>query len=66
MASKRAAFSEMSESCESCQHETPHSVSVELKTESADAENAEFSREPYRVSECTVCGETETRRMNNA
>jgi len=66
MASKSSAFSEMSERCDSCQHETPHSISVELKTESSESENSEFSREPYRVSECTVCGEQTTQRMNNA
>jgi len=45
---------------------TPHDVAVEILTESTKPENAEFSREPYRVSECRVCGTTETVRMNNA
>ena len=57
---------ELAEFCEHCEHETPHAVSIELKTESSKSENAEFSREPYRVSECRLCGETTTTRMNNA
>jgi len=55
----------MTEDCEECGRETPHDVSVQILTESSIAKNAEFSREPYRVSECRVCGvQTETR-MNN-
>ena len=56
----------MAEECEECGRETPHDVSVEILTESASPENAEYSREPYRVSECQVCGVRETLRMNNA
>jgi ribosomal protein S14 len=56
----------MAESCDNCGRETAHSVSVELKTESTKAENAQFSREPYRVTECRVCGEQRSQRMNNA
>ncbi|MFB6120292.1 MAG: hypothetical protein ABEJ68_04155 [Halobacteriaceae archaeon] len=66
MATKRTEFDEMAERCENCARDTPHSVSIELKTESATTENAEFSREPYRVSECDVCGERSVQRMNNA
>lgn len=66
MASKTPRSDGMTESCDNCGRETPHTVSVELKTESETAENAEFSREPYRVSECRVCGERTTTRMNNA
>jgi hypothetical protein len=54
------------EQCTTCDAETLHSVAVEIRTESSKAENAEFSREPYRVSTCIRC-ETETvQRMNNA
>lgn len=56
----------MSEKCTECGRETPHEVSIELLTESRKEENAEFSREPYRVSTCRVCGAEETVRMNNA
>jgi len=56
----------MSEPCDDCGHETPHTVSVQIHTESDKRENAEFSREPYRVSECRVCGATTETRMNNA
>lgn len=57
---------QINERCESCERVTPHEVSVEILTESTKAENTEFSREPYRVSECQACGATETQRMNNA
>ena len=57
---------DMSETCMDCGRDTPHAVSVRIRTESTKAENAEFSREPYRVSECQVCGATTSTRMNNA
>jgi len=56
----------MTEECDNCGRETPHDVSVQILTESATPENAEYSREPYRVSECRVCGATDALRMNNA
>ena len=56
----------MTEECEECRRETPHEVSVQILTESATPENAEYSREPYRVSECRICGSRTTIRMNNA
>lgn len=56
----------MTEECEKCGRETPHEVSIELLTESTKEENAEFSREPYRVSTCRVCGTEMSVRMNNA
>ena len=54
------------EFCEACAAETLHEVRVELRTESAKPENAEFSREPYRVAACEDCGTEATTRMNNA
>ncbi|MBX0323772.1 hypothetical protein EGH21_12105 [Halomicroarcula sp. F13] len=57
---------DMSEACSNCGRETPHEVTLQIQTESTKRENAEFSREPYRVSECLVCGETTNTRMNNA
>ncbi|EJN58625.1 hypothetical protein HSB1_31030 [Halogranum salarium B-1] len=39
---------------------------MELRTESSKPENAEFSREPYRVSTCMECQTETTQRMNNA
>ncbi|WP_076433243.1 DUF7835 family putative zinc beta-ribbon protein [Haladaptatus litoreus] len=57
---------EMVEQCENCAAKTPHSVSVELVTESNKKENAAFSREPYRLTECTQCGAETRQRMNNA
>ncbi|WP_276272790.1 hypothetical protein [Haloarcula litorea] len=56
----------MSEACSTCERETPHEVSVRINTESTKAENREFSREPYRVSTCQICGATTETRMNNA
>lgn len=56
----------MVEPCANCGRETPHSVTVELRTESAGSANASFSREPYRVSECRTCGEALVQRMSDA
>ena len=56
----------MDEACGECRRETPHEVTLTLLTESHKAENAEFSREPYRVATCRVCGAETTTRMNNA
>ncbi len=56
----------MSEPCSTCERTTPHDVSVQILTESTKSKNAAFSREPYRVSECRVCGTTTETRMNNA
>lgn len=56
----------MVEECDQCGTQQPHDVRVEILTESDDSENAAFSREPYRVSECTGCGTVTRMRMNNA
>ena len=56
----------ITEACSECQATTAHDVSVRILTESADAENAAYSREPYRVSVCRACGHEERVRMNNA
>lgn len=56
---------EMSEQCSNCNQSQPHTVSIQLLEESQAAENSEFSREPYRVTECRVCGVTTRTRMNN-
>lgn len=66
MATRSPGVTDRTESCTRCGHETPHTVTVEIKTESTKRENAQYSREPYRVSECLSCGETESVRMNNA
>lgn len=54
------------ENCADCDRETPHSVSVQILTESSKVKNAKFSREPYRVTECHICGVEVKRRMNDA
>lgn len=54
------------ERCGECGEETEHGVSIDLVTESDKDRNVEYSREPYRVTECTVCGTRESRRMNDA
>ncbi len=54
------------EHCEGCGETTPHEVSIQLVTESKKRSNAEFSREPYRVSICTICHDRQSKRMNNA
>ncbi len=54
------------EACPACDRETVHDVSVEIRTESEKEENAQFSREPYRVATCSECGAETATRMNNA
>jgi hypothetical protein len=56
----------MLEPCAHCGHETPHEVRIEIRTESTKRQNAEFSREPYRVATCVACGDESAIRMNNA
>jgi hypothetical protein len=56
----------MDEHCPDCARETPHSVSLQILTESKKPENAQFSREPYRVRTCRICGTETSQRMNNA
>lgn len=54
------------EKCEACDKDVPHEVRIEIVTESPDPENAQFSREPYRIATCNICGEEQMQRMNNA
>ena len=63
---RERALDRHTESCASCQRETPHNVRIEIRTESRKRENAQFSREPYRVATCQYCGGETTLRMNNA
>ncbi|QGN06448.1 hypothetical protein Hrd1104_03485 [Halorhabdus sp. CBA1104] len=66
MASTDHATDSMMEYCPSCGTDQPHAVSLTLVTESDDRTNAAFSREPYRVRQCRVCGRETRRRMNDA
>ncbi|MEZ3143169.1 hypothetical protein [Halobaculum sp. MBLA0143] len=66
MATQPAGTDSVRERCRECGRETSHRVRVEIRTESEAAENAQFSREPYRVSTCTECGTESVTRMNNA
>ena len=66
MSVTESAFDGMAEHCEHCGRDTPHDVTVQIMTESSRPQNAEYSREPYRVSECRICGEQTALRMNNA
>ncbi|CCQ32183.1 hypothetical protein HLRTI_002757 [Halorhabdus tiamatea SARL4B] len=54
------------EYCPSCGSDQPHDVSITLLTENEDSDNAAYSREPYRVAVCRVCGRRAERRMNDA
>lgn len=66
MSIRNQSASDFTETCDDCERDTPHTVSIQLRTESKKPENAEFSREPYRISECMVCGAETMLRMNNA
>ena len=65
MATTRDSFDGLTEHCEACHVETLHQVSVQMRTESKKDQNAEFSREPYRVTECQRCGARASQRMND-
>ena len=66
MSTEPPALDRHTESCGRCQRETPHTVRIEIRTESRKRRNAQFSREPYRVATCQHCGDESTLRMNNA
>jgi len=66
MSQSQQSVTELTETCAECESRTPHTVSIELKTESTKQTNRAFSREPYRVTKCRACGETRSQRMNNA
>jgi hypothetical protein len=54
------------EYCTACEKPQPTRVSISILTENPSGKNAAFSREPYRIVECRVCGETTRTRMNDA
>ncbi|MFB6234758.1 MAG: hypothetical protein ABEH81_05010 [Halopenitus sp.] len=66
MATQHTDPNSIREPCPGCGGNTPHEVHVEIRTESGKNENAEFSREPYRVAVCEECGAETATRMNNA
>ncbi|WP_255170367.1 hypothetical protein [Natrononativus amylolyticus] len=66
MATTDNSFNGLTERCEECDLDTLHEVTVQIRTESVKEENAQFSREPYRVAECQRCGTRHSQRMNNA
>lgn len=56
----------IAETCVDCGQETVHDVRIEIRTESEKSENTRYSREPYRVAICQLCGVETVCRMNNA
>lgn len=58
-------LNEVTEYCERCAAETPHTVSLEIVEESPHADHPEMSNEPYRTTECEHCGAAETTRLNS-
>jgi len=57
----------MEEHCEECGQTTPHRVEIRLQVPSADdSPTAKFSRHPFRVARCRVCGEERYRRAGEA
>ncbi|WP_227356775.1 DUF7835 family putative zinc beta-ribbon protein [Haladaptatus salinisoli] len=63
---QKDGFDDFVEACDECGTDTPHQVEISILTENEASDNAEFSREPYRVATCRWCGETTAVRMNNA
>ena len=66
MATTDNSFNGLTEHCEECSLDTLHEVTVQIRTESTKRKNAQFSREPYRVTECQRCGHRASQRMNTA
>jgi hypothetical protein len=66
MSVNRPVIDDKTEACESCGRQTPHTVRIEIRTESKQQQNAAYSREPYRVAACDRCGTESALRMNNA
>ncbi|MFB6361425.1 MAG: hypothetical protein ABEH59_08910 [Halobacteriales archaeon] len=66
MSVNRPEFDDQTEACEACGRQTPHTVRIEIRTESKQQQNAAYSREPYRVATCDHCGSESALRMNNA
>ncbi|MEE6211045.1 hypothetical protein U3A55_12910 [Salarchaeum sp. III] len=54
------------EPCPVCDATTTHAVAIELRQECPDGDNSAYSREPYRVTECTVCGASRASRVRSA
>ncbi|MGA9402366.1 hypothetical protein [Haladaptatus sp.] len=65
MSTTQSNTQETVEQCEHCDAKTTHRVFVTIITESDSETNAEFSREPYRVTECVQCGTESRQRMND-
>lgn len=66
MATTNGVSDGMTEPCDVCGTDTLHEISIQLITEGGDGDTAQYSREPYRVRECSRCGNRESKRMNNA
>ncbi|WP_336343833.1 DUF7835 family putative zinc beta-ribbon protein [Halalkalicoccus ordinarius] len=66
MAAKEPSSQTMNEPCPTCDRNTDHVVSLEIRTEGTNPETARYSREPYRITRCLGCGERRSQRMNNA
>ncbi len=65
MSTTQSSTQEIVEQCENCDGKTTHRVFVKIITESDEETNAEFSREPYRITECVNCGTESRQRMND-
>lgn len=48
--------------CERCETDTPHSVSIEIRT-TKQGDSVGHSRAPFRVAECLECGSEQTTRV---
>jgi RNase P subunit RPR2 len=51
--------SDRREECDDCEAETPHEITVEVRSEG----NSPAARGPYRVSKCLECGLSSEVRM---
>lgn len=53
------------EFCGACTAETRHVATIRIEGDEAGAASGGGTRQPYRISRCTECGETTRRRAVN-
>lgn len=54
------SINEVVEYCERCGRDTVHGVRISVAEMGSNGDNAKFSREPQRLSQCVDCGDTKT------
>lgn len=66
MAKPNASGDSMRERCATCDEVRAHEISIDLLVGSEDGADQNYSRDPYRIAECQVCGSTTKVRLTSA